>query len=142
MGYFTFKAYFLNKGIYWLIPISVAIWIIVFATLTIPREDRFSLSTILMGAVLATIMYLNRFDIRYLNLTEENIEVEYFDQGKFFTKKNAAYTKSEITVLETSNKFVLLNNSNKIAVIRKKATDTGDWEMLKKYFAFVVSAHS
>ncbi|MHB8206031.1 hypothetical protein [Mucilaginibacter sp.] len=115
--------------------ISVVIWVIVFATLTISREDRFSLSTIFTGAILGVILYLNRYDVKHLNLTEENIEVEYFDQGKFFTREDATYSKSIIAVLETNDKFVLLKNSKKIATIRRKATDTDDWGILKGYFA-------
>jgi len=134
----TLKGYFLNKCTYWLLVISVVIWIIVFATLNIPREDRFILSTNLTGAVLAFIMYLNRFEVKHIRLGEENFELEYFDQGKFFTRKDATCAKSEVTVLKTKDKFVLQNNSNKIATIRRKATDIDNWEILKKYFATAI----
>jgi hypothetical protein len=134
MNIIRLKGYYLNKCTYWLIAISITIWIIVFATINISREDRWCLSTMLTGLALMIVFYLNRLDAKSVILKEGNFEINYFDQGRFFTKKDISFNKNDITVLDKSDKLTLSTNSGIVARLRKKAADAEDWITLENYF--------
>ncbi len=45
MNEITFSGYYKDKCTYWMIATWPIIWVVIFMTLNIPREDRWTLST-------------------------------------------------------------------------------------------------
>jgi len=88
-----------------------------------------------MGLEYVIIFYLSRLDPQFINLDTEIIEINYFDQSRFFTKADEVYIKKDISVLDKGNKLILSIQGNIIARIRKNAIELEDWEALKEYFA-------
>ncbi len=129
----AFNGYFINKCTYWLIATWPVIWVVVFATLDIPREDRFCLSTGVMAVELYFVFYLNRFEPKLIKFDNENIEIGYSNY-KFFEIKDKYYSKSEIKALKVDDVLILSRGTRIIAKLRRKALDAEDWETLKNYF--------
>ena len=133
MDEIKFKAYYMTRCTYWLISTWPVIWIVVFATLDIPREDRWILSTCLMGAGVYFCFYLNRFEPKFMKFGEDIIQIDYFNY-KYFEIKDNYYPTNEIKALKDGDVLILSKGTKIVAKARKKALDIEDWEILESHF--------
>jgi len=128
-----FKQYYLNRCIYWWFAISALVWYLVFLTLNIPREDRWALSSFIMGTGLYFVLYLNRLEPKHIALNEHDFEITYYNL-QFFKRQDGTHLKREIRCSRESGSLILSNDTGIVAKIRKKSLSVEDWGILEKYF--------
>lgn len=139
MEVITFKAYYLNKCMYWLFAFWAVTFTAIFITVNISHEDRFVLSTFAITAELFFVLYLNRFDPKYISFDKDNIEITYVNLKSYINYKQSypkeeSFSKKDIKILKKENALILSNNIGIVAKIRRKALEAEDWETLKNYF--------
>lgn len=134
MNEIAFTKDYLKKYEYWFFPISIAIWIVVFSTLDISREDRFSLSTCLMAIPMILWFYSLRFEPKTVEFNNENINISYINDFKWlFGKNDFRGFKAEVNAIKNNDMIILSNVGGTIAKIRRKALRAEDWDMLNNY---------
>lgn len=139
MEVITFKSYYLNKCMYWLLAFWAITATVIFIIFNISREDRFVLFTLAMAAELFFVIYLNRFEPEYLSFDKDSIEITYVNLKSYINykrmwAKEESFYKNEIKILKKENIIILSNNIGKVAKIRKQALDAEDWGALNNYF--------
>jgi hypothetical protein len=134
MNVIVFKAYFINKLTYWLFPIIVIGLAVIYLKLNLTDENRTMTCAAFIGVGFIVILYLNRFDPKLVKFDKENIEISYISKPPY-GKKKGVYSKKELTVLKKNDLLILLNKTDIVAKMRRKALeDAKDWETLEKYF--------
>ena len=127
------KAYFLNKCLVWLFVFMVITIVVISIFFNIPREDTVILSGCVIGAESYLVIFLNRFEPKYIKLFDKQFEVSYVNH-KYFEKPESIYTKADVHATFSSEMLLLSDKNGIIAKIRKKALSQDDWYIIKNYF--------
>ena len=138
MNDIVLKAYFLNKLLVWFLFSAAISTFLIFFGFDIPREDRFILSTCIIGAETYFMFFLNRFEPKYIKLFDKKFEVSFVNH-KYFEKPESIYDKPNVKVISTKEMILLFDEGGTIAKIRKKALNHDDWDTIKKYFSGTIS---
>jgi len=139
MEVITFRAYYIDRCMYWLFAIWAVTITAIFATINIPREDRWTLSTCAIAAELFFVLYLNRFEPKYITLNDDDFEITYVNSVSYINYKKAhrkekSFSRNTIDSLKKEGIIILMHDNRTVAKIRKKALDADDWEKLIYYF--------
>jgi len=133
MNGINFKQYYLSKCTYWLLAIVVTTIAVISVASNLSFENRFILTGVLLALGINVLLYLNRFEPKFIEFNKDYLEITYYEQ-RYFGRSVGNYAKNDIIVLKGDDALVLSNDTGKIATIRKKALDSEDWETLKNYF--------
>jgi len=129
----SFNGTFRDKCTYYLIGLGLVTFILTFALLNIPRDERLIAATLLIGLETHFVFYLNRFEPKLMRLHNENFEITYSNY-KFFEKEAGNYMKENIKVIVENSVLILSNNDGIIGKVRKKAVSNEDWKTVTEYF--------
>ena len=126
----NFKGSYFNKCMIWLISIGVLISAVVFLTLNIVIEYKYFLSIFVVFIGIMIVFYLNRFEPDSIKISNEKIEISYFNKS-FFKRKPGSYAISELKVSNKNDMLILSNNAETIGILRKDALDQENWGIIK-----------
>jgi hypothetical protein len=82
---------------YWLFAVWAVTWAVIFITINLSREDRYVLSTFAMTAELYFVLYLNRFEPKYMSLDKESLEITYVTLKSYINYKHS-YPRKKVTL--------------------------------------------
>ena len=129
-----FEAIYLKKAFWWLFSIGFVISIFIFLGFKIDLSYRYSLSVFIVFLGIIVVFYLNRNELEELSIMGDEIKLSYFNKV-FFKRKSARYTKHNIDIKKVDNDIIeILNNGERIGVIRKRSMNSEDWGRVNTYF--------
>ncbi|SHL98230.1 hypothetical protein [Mucilaginibacter sp. OK098] len=134
MNTIVLKSYYLTRSLYWLIGIGILLSTFIFLDLDMSSSAKYQISTTIVGFGSIIVIYLNRLEPHYIKFDSDTFTIDYINK-LIFKPATKIYLKKESTVLLKNDSFILYDNGVKQAIVRRKALDQKDWEILKKYFA-------
>jgi hypothetical protein len=130
---YKFKAKYLNKILWRLVIIGLAISLLIFIGLDIDLIYRYFISMMIIFVGILIVFYLNKNEIEQLNIEDEKLELIYFNKV-FFKSKPSNYLKLELNIKSNDDIIELYKDNKLISNIRNESTVNDDWDKLKSYF--------
>jgi len=128
-----FKSHYLTKSLFWLSGFGVLISTLIFLKIDLPIEDKFQISTTIVGLGGIIVIFLNRFEPHFIKFNNQEFKIDYINK-LLFKRGERSYLKNEIKVLVDKKGLILSNDSGRLAIIRRKSLGEDDWIVVEQYF--------
>jgi len=129
-----FKSYFLTKGLYWIGGLAVIVVTPVFLNFKVGMGFGYGISAMIMGLGSMVVFYLNRFEPHYIKFDDKEFTVDYINKV-FFKTPTRTFLKNDTSHSLENDVLTISDSGEKKAIIRRKAVDVNDWDVLKLYFS-------
>jgi hypothetical protein len=129
-----FKSHYLTKALFWLSGFGILISTVIFLKIDLPIEDKFQISTTIVGLGSIIVIFLNTFEPHFIKFNTQGFKIDYMNK-LLFKRGERSYLKNEIKVLVDKKGLILSNDSGRLAIIRRKALGEDDWIAVEQYFS-------
>lgn len=134
MNTIVFKSYYLTKNLYWIFGIGILFSTAIFLFSDIAISSSYQIITAILGCACLILVYMNRLEPHYIKFDDDKFSIDYLNKFIFKTDTKI-FSRKEIKALLETDILILSDDQGKKAILRQKALDKNDWEVLKQYFS-------
>lgn len=93
----------------------------------------YTLSVVILAPMLIYVFYLNRFELIFIGVENENVHLSFVNNS-IYKRKDIKTPKDNITVEQKGDDLLFSINNKVQAILRKAAVDASDWDRVLQTF--------